>query len=62
MLGLIGAALLLAGDAAILFGLVGRVSPLAGISALPIALWEFSLGVWLTVRGFNPSPLLTQPA
>jgi hypothetical protein len=55
VLGLFGAPLLIAGDAAILFGLLGRVSPLAGISALPIALWEFSLGVWLTVRGFNPS-------
>lgn len=62
LLGLIGAPLLLAGDAAILFGLLGRVSPLAGVSALPIALWEFSLGVWLTVRGFNPSPLTSEPA
>ena len=62
VLGLIGAPLLLAGDAAVLFGLLGRVSPLAGISALPIALWEFSLGVWLTVKGFNRSPLTSEPA
>jgi len=55
VLGLIGAPLLLAGVIATLFGLIGRVSPLAGISALPIALWEFSLGVWLTVKGFNTS-------
>ncbi len=57
LVGLIGAPLLLAGDAAILFGLIGRVSPLAGILALPIALWEFSLGVWLIVKGFNSSAI-----
>jgi hypothetical protein len=28
---------------------------LTGIGVLPIALFEFSLGVWLTVKGFNPS-------
>ncbi len=26
--------------------------------ALPIATWEFSLGVYLTVKGFRPSPVL----
>ena len=34
-------------------------------SAIPVALtapeavWEFSLSVWLIVRGFRPSPILT---
>ena len=55
LLGLIGAPLLLASDAAVLFGLLGRVDPLAAISAVPIALWELSLGVWLVAKGFNPS-------
>jgi hypothetical protein len=27
----------------------------AGIATVPIALWEFSLGVWLVVKGFKPS-------
>jgi hypothetical protein len=27
---------------------------LAGLSALPVAAFEFSLGLWLVVRGFNP--------
>jgi len=57
LLGLIGAPLLLASDAATLFGLWGQMSSLAAIAALPIALWEFSLGVWLVVKGFNPSPI-----
>jgi hypothetical protein len=55
--GFIGAALLLASDAAVLFGLVDRVSGLTAIAVIPIALWEFSLGVYLIVKGFKPSPI-----
>jgi len=57
VLAFIGAPLLLAGDAATLFGVIGRSSGLAGLLALPDALWEFLLGVWLVVRGFSPSPI-----
>jgi hypothetical protein len=57
LLGLIGAPFLLASDLAVLFGLWGQVSGAAAIFALPIALWEFSLGVWLVVKGFTPSPI-----
>ncbi|HET7037628.1 MAG TPA: DUF4386 domain-containing protein [Thermomicrobiaceae bacterium] len=52
-LGLIGAALLVATFAGGLFGLWDQVSALSAIGALPIAIWEFGLGVWLTVKGFN---------
>jgi len=55
LLGLIGAPLLIAAQTAIMLGFIGRLSPLAAIGAIPIALWEFSLGVWLFVKGFNPS-------
>ena len=61
LLAFTGAALLVASDTAVLFGLLGQTSSLASISALPIALFEFSLGVWLVVKGFRPAPLLTQP-
>src|SRR5436305_1823930 len=57
LLGFIGAALLVASDTAVLFGLIGQHAPLAGLFALPIAPWEFSLGVWLVVQGFKPSPI-----
>jgi hypothetical protein len=57
LVGLIGAPLLLASDAAVLFGLWERVSAPSGLLALPIAAWEFSLGVYLTVKGFKPSPI-----
>jgi hypothetical protein len=55
-LGLIGAPLLAASSIATLFGVWDQVSPAAALMALPIAAWEFSLGVWLIVKGFNPSP------
>ena len=57
LVGLIGAPILLASDIAVLFGLWDRVSAPSGIAALPIALWEFSLGVYLVVKGFKPSPI-----
>src|SRR6266487_3921766 len=57
LLGFIGAPLLVAGDLAVLFGLIGQHAPLPWLFALPIALWEFSLGVWLIAKGFNPSPI-----
>ena len=54
IVGLIGAPLLLVGTAAVLFNVVERTSLLPLVLAVPIALWEFSLGVYLTVRGFRP--------
>jgi hypothetical protein len=58
-LGFIGAALLTAAWIATLFGFFGpgQVSPLAALAALPIAAWEFSLGIYLTFWGFKPSPI-----
>jgi Domain of unknown function (DUF4386) len=58
LLGFVGAPLLVASDVGILFNLWGPMSSVAALAALPVALWEFSLGVWLVVKGFNPSPLV----
>jgi hypothetical protein len=55
MIGLVGGPVLIAGYLAVLFGLVGQHAALAGLSSIPVALFEFSLGVWLVVKGFNPS-------
>lgn len=52
LLGIIGAPLLLASHAAVAFGILERVSMLTGLAALPIALWELLLGIWLIVKGF----------
>jgi hypothetical protein len=55
LIGIIGAPLLVVGYIAVLFGLIGRLAPLAALTAIPVALFEFSLGVWLVTKGFNPS-------
>ena len=57
LLGFIGAPLLVASDIGTLFNLWGQISSVSAVAALPIALWEFSLGVWLVVKGFKPSPI-----
>ena len=57
LLGFVGAVLLVAKFAANLADLSGGFSSSWGIAAIPIALWEFSLGVWLIVKGFRPSPI-----
>jgi hypothetical protein len=53
-LGLIGAPLLLLSDTAVLFGVWGQLSGPAMVLVLPIAIWEFSFGVYMTVKGFRP--------
>jgi hypothetical protein len=57
VLGFIGAVLLVATWVAVLVGLIGPISSVAAVAALPIAVWEFSLGVYLTVWGFKASPI-----
>ncbi len=52
VLGLVGAPLLLASSTATLFGLHAQDSATAGILVVSIFLWELSLGLWLTARGF----------
>ncbi|TMG42447.1 MAG: DUF4386 domain-containing protein [Chloroflexi bacterium] len=59
VIGLIGVPLLVVADIAVLFGLIDRTSSPAVLTAIPIALWELSLGVWLVVKGFKPSPILS---
>jgi Domain of unknown function (DUF4386) len=54
-MGLIGAPLLLGSVTAIVFGLWEITSVWHALATLPIFLWELSLGVWLTVKGFKPS-------
>lgn len=53
--GIIGAFPLIAGYLAVFFGVIGPQSPLAGLSAVMVALFELSLGLWLVIRGFNES-------
>jgi len=57
LLGFIGAPLLVASSVATLFGVNHYGSGISGLAALPIALWEFSLGVYLVVKGFRATGL-----
>jgi hypothetical protein len=53
IIGIIGAFTLVAGDVAVLYGVYDQRAPIAGLSAVPIALWEFSLGIYLVFKGFK---------
>lgn len=57
VLGFVGAVLLLTATTTQVFGIFPYGSAITGIMAIPIAVWEFSLGVYLVVRGFRPSPI-----
>jgi Domain of unknown function (DUF4386) len=59
VLGLVGGTLAFAAATAELFGLFPQVSTTAAIVILPEALWEAALGIWLTVKGFRPSPIIS---
>lgn len=58
LIGIAGALPLIAGYIAIMFGYIDRISPWAGLSAVPVAVFEFSLGIYLVVKGFRKSSLL----
>ena len=62
MIGLIGGPLAFLGGIGVLLGAWDNPSgPLSALTALEVV-WEFSLTVWLLVRGFRPSPILTGAA
>lgn len=54
MIGIVGGPVLIVGFLAVLFGVIEYTSPFKGLSAIGVALFEFSLGVWLLVKGFSP--------
>jgi hypothetical protein len=60
LMGLIGAPLLIASSFATMFGLWDQTSTVAGVLTLPVALWELSLGLWLTFKGFKPARIIEE--
>jgi hypothetical protein len=56
-MGLIGAPLLLAAATATLLGHNDQLSGWSAIATLPVAAWELSVGTWMVVKGFKPSPI-----
>lgn len=53
IIGIAGALPLLAGYIAVMFGYIDRMSPIAALSALLVAVFEFSLGLYLIFKGFK---------
>jgi hypothetical protein len=60
MLGLVGGPLVCASGLAVVFDIIGRASAAQSIATIPEFFWELSLGIYLTVKGFKPSPLLDE--
>jgi hypothetical protein len=54
IIGIIGAFTLAAGDVAVLYGVFDQRAPEIALTVIPIALWEFSLGLYLVGKGFLP--------
>jgi len=55
MLGLVAGPVLLAGGTAALLGVIEPDSALTTLAAAPEFVWELSLGIYLTVKGFKPA-------
>lgn len=60
LIGLIGAPIIFASVLAKYFGIYDELSVWSLLGALPIAVWEFSLGVYLTVKGFKPCAITAE--
>lgn len=60
IIGLVGVPTLVTGNIFVLFGILGQRDPSTFLFAVPVAVFEFTLGIWLVVKGFNPSaPLIS---
>jgi hypothetical protein len=60
VLGLIGGPLIIASGAAVVLGVIEAGSVWQSIATIPEFFWELSLGIWLIVRGFNPSVIASE--
>ena len=58
MLGIIGGPLLFAAGIGVLFGLFEPGGTVQSLATVPEFLWELSLGIHLTVKGFRRSPVV----
>ena len=60
LLGLVAGPVLLAGGTAALLGVIEPDSALKTLAAAPEFVWELSLGIYLVVKGFRPSPVIAE--
>jgi hypothetical protein len=59
MLGIIGGPLVFASSLAVLFGAYEQTDSAAAFAALPEAAFEASFAIYLIVKGFRPSRILS---
>jgi energy-converting hydrogenase Eha subunit A len=57
MLGLIGGPLICASGVAVMFGVFDPGGTGQSLATIPEFIWELGLGIYLTVKGFTPSPI-----
>jgi hypothetical protein len=62
LLGLVGGPLLCAAGIAVLFGVLEQGGLGQSVATIPEFLWELSLGIYLTVKGFRPAAVASEPA
>jgi hypothetical protein len=60
VLGLVGGPLIVLSGGAVLMGVIDADSVWKLVAAGPEFFWELSLGVYLVVKGFKPSPITTE--
>src|SRR4029453_5534747 len=60
LLGLIGAPLLISAAVGRMFGINDVASAWSAIGLLPIFVWELSVALWMTFKGFDPSVPVAQ--
>jgi len=60
VLAFIGVPLLVANTILLMFGTTGPALTLTTLGVLPIALFEFALGVYLTIKGFKPTAITAE--
>ncbi len=62
-LGLVGGPLIIVSGTLVMFGVGHAGSPVQGLVTIPEFLWDLSLGIYCTVKGFRPSsPILRADA
>jgi hypothetical protein len=53
LIGILGGVILIGGDVAVLLGFLEVRTPAAASTAMPVAVFELTLGVWLVVKGLG---------
>ena len=60
VLGLVGGPLIIVSGTLVMFGVADAGGTLQGLATIPEFLWELSLGIYCTVKGFRPSSPILQ--